>query len=247
MKEINFLEYLGVEEQNLLTGLTLLKDDFNFFLSLDYIYQEPFKRLIVSEKNELMPFNLLRFIHFHLYFSISCLIRYHLFESLASVRKSIDAGLTAYKLILEPETTEKYLKRDKYFQFIKSYIQDEIKKDSTKYPLANELIKLHDLSSQYGAHADISSFAGRIELKETSDNTNALFLFQYFQIPKSPEEMKFYFLYILKTFLSIFNIYSLLFDDRLNKIDPQWRKNIQHLGEKLDESINNYKSLVIKK
>ena len=50
MKEINFLEYLGVEEQNLLTGLTLLKDDFNFFLSLDYIYQEPFKRLIVSEK-----------------------------------------------------------------------------------------------------------------------------------------------------------------------------------------------------
>jgi hypothetical protein len=98
-KELNFLDYLGIEEQNLLTGLINLKEEFDLFLGIDYVYQEPLKRLIISEKHDLILFQLYRFIHFHLYFSVSCLIRYHLFESLSSIRKSIDAGLTAYKLI----------------------------------------------------------------------------------------------------------------------------------------------------
>jgi hypothetical protein len=193
MKDLNLLEFLGTEEQNLLTGLMILKGDFDLFLSLDYIYQEPLKILVVSEKEDLIPFQLYRFIHFHLYFSMSCFLRYHISESLFSTRKAIDAALTAYKLILEPGTTEKYEKRDKYFQYIKSNIQEERKKDTAKYPLAAELIKLHDFCSKYGSHADINSFQNRLEVRESSDTETGHLMFHYFEILDPIEKQKLYF------------------------------------------------------
>jgi hypothetical protein len=130
--------------------------------------------------------------------------------------------------------------------FIKSNIQNEIKENPSKYPLANELVKLHDISSKYGSHADINSFSDRIEVKETTD-TNVHLAFHYFQHQKSEEETIFYLLQILKTFLSIFKIYKIIFDKRLIIVDPQWENNIKDLGVKLDESINKYKSFVTKK
>lgn len=241
MKEINFLEYLGAEEQNLLTGLVLLKDDFDYFLSLDYIYQEPLKRLVISEKDDLIPFQLYRLIHFHLYFSMSCLLRYHISESLFSTRKAIDAALTAYKLMLEPETTEKYKQRDNYFLHIKSNIQNERKKDISKYPLAAELIEVHDLCSKYGSHADINSFNNRIEVKKSSDMEPGHLMLHYFEISNSIETKKIY-LQTLRIFFSIFKIYKNIFDKRLKIIDQDWEYTIKNFTEKLNESISKHKT-----
>ena len=98
--EGNFLEYLGIEEQNLLTSIVNFRSEFDLFYNLDKIYQEPLNRLKVPEEKSLVP-QLYRFVHFHLYFSISCLLRSHLSESLSSTRKAIDAALSAYKIILE--------------------------------------------------------------------------------------------------------------------------------------------------
>jgi hypothetical protein len=239
-EELNFLEYLGTEEQNLLTGLVLLKDDFNFFLGLDYIYQEPLKRLVISEKDDLIPCQLYRLIHFHLYFSMSCLLRYHISESLFSTRKAIDAALTAYKLILEPETTEKYKQRDNYFQYIKSHIQKERKKDMSKYPLASELLAVHDLCSKYGSHADIDSFQNRIEVRKSSETNKGFIMLHYFEISDSAEMRKIYF-QILRIFYSIFQIFKIIFDKRLKLFDTEWEFTIKNFVEKLDESIKNTK------
>jgi len=240
MKEINFLEYLGAEEQNLLTGLMILKDDFDLFLNLDYIYQEPLKRLVISEQEDMIPFELYRFIHFHLYFSMSCLLRYHVSESLFSTRKAIDAALTAYKLILDPGVTEKYKKRDNYFQYIKANIQKERKKDNSKYPLAAELIKIHDLFSEYGSHADINSFKDRLEVKKSSDSETSYVMLHYFQISDPIGTKKIYF-QTLRIFYSMFKIFKLLFDKRLKLIDPDWEFTIKGFVEKLDELINRSK------
>ena len=68
------------------------------------------------------------------------------------MRKAIDATLSAYKTILEPKYSEKYINRDKYFQFIKSNMQKEIKKNSSKYPLAHELIKITYLDEKPREH-----------------------------------------------------------------------------------------------
>lgn len=239
-EELNFLNYLGTEEQNLLTGLVLIKDDFNLFLNLDYIYQEPLKRLVISEKNDLIPFQLYRFIHFHLYFSMSCLLRYHISESLFSTRKAIDAALTAYKLFLEPEATEKYKQRDNYFLHIKSHIQKERKKDLSKYPLAAELIEVHDLCSKYGSHADINSFHSRLEVKKSSDTDDGYIMIHYFEILDATEMQKMYF-QTLNIFYSIFKIFKIVFDTRLKLIDTEWEYKIKNFVEKLEEGINKHR------
>ena len=232
--ELNFLEYLGNEEQNLLTNIVNLKGEFDIFYNLDRIYQEPLKRLVVSSDDVVVP-QLYLFVHFHLYFSVSCLLRSHLSETLSSLRKAIDASLCAYKIILEPEKSVAYLNRDKYFQFIKSNIQRETGKDSSLYPLAHDLLKIHDACSEYGSHSDISSFFHRLETKETDDKKRDILLLHYFQFPRNPEEYKFYYLTTLQGFFSMFLIFKLFIDENLKIIDPKWESTIKHLGPLLNK------------
>lgn len=232
--ELNFLEYLGNEEQNLLTGIINWKDEFDLFYNLDRIYQEPLKRLVVSSGSVIAP-QLYLFVHFHLYFSVSCLLRSHLSETLSSLRKAIDASLCAYRIMLKPDSEVAYLERDKYFQFIKSNIQLEIKEDASTYPLAHDLINIHDMCSEYGSHSDISSFFHRLERKETEDEKRDMLFLHYFQFPKNPEEYRFYYLFTLQAFYSMFLIFKTFLDQNLKIVDPKWESTINYLGPQLDK------------
>jgi hypothetical protein len=236
-KELNFLEYLGTEEQNMLTGMINFREEFDLFYNLDRIYQEPLNRLVVSEDNILIP-QLYRFVHFYLYFSVSCILRTHLSEGLSSTRKAIDATLSAYKIILDPKSSKKYIDRDRYFQFIKANLKKEIDKDSSKYPLAHALIKIHDSCSEYGSHADISSFFHRLEKKEIPETTQGQLLLHYFQFPKDKEEYRFYYLVTLQAFFLMFMIFKRFFDDNLKIIDPKWEGTIEHMGPTLEKLRN---------
>ena len=226
--ELNFLEYIATEEQNLLTSFSNFRKEFDLFYNVDRIYQEPLRRLIISEDDVLVP-QLYLFVHFHLYFSISTLLRSHLSECLASMRKAIDATLSAYKIILEPKYSEKYINRDKYFQFIKSNMQKEIKKNSSKYPLAHELIKIHDACSEFGSHADISSFFHRLETKEVPGTDQDQLLLHYFQFPRNSEKYRFYYIVTLQAFYFMFLIFKLFLDKTLKIVDPKWEATINSL------------------
>lgn len=232
--EMNFPKYLGIEEQNLLTGTINFRTEFDLFYNIDRIYQEPLKRLVFPEDKALVG-QLFLFVHFHLYFSISCLLRTHLSECLSSLRKAIDASLSAYKIILEPELSKNYIERDKTFQYIKSNIQREIEKDSTKFPLAHSLLKTHDCCSEFGSHADISSFFHRLETKEIPGTTKDQLLVHYFQFPKDQEEYRFYYIVTLQAYFSMFLIFKIFFDDNLKIIDPKWEATIFDLGPKLEK------------
>ena len=232
--EINFLEYLSKEEQNLLTSFNNFRNEFDLFYNIDRIYQEPLRRLVVSEDEAIIP-QLYLYVHFHLYFSISTLLRSHLSECLASMRKAIDAALSAYKIILEPDYSEKYINRDKYFLFIKRNIQNEIKKDSSKYPLAHDLLKLHDANSEYGSHADISSFFHRFEIRKLQEINQDQFLLHYFQFPRNQEEYRFYYIVTLQAFYLMFLIFKLFLDKKLKIIDQRWESTIASLGPTLDK------------
>lgn len=233
-KEQNFLEYIGIEEHNFLASVINYRNEFDLFSNIDKVYQEPLKRLDIPEKEAVIP-QLYLFVHFHLYFSVSCLLRSHLSECLNSMRKAIDASLTAYKLILEPELTEKYLNRDKYFQFIKGNFQREIEKDAAKYPLAKTLLKLHDACSEVGSHSDISSFFHRLEFNKISESNKKEILLHYFQFPRNPEEYRFYYLVTLQAFFYMFLVFKIFLDKKLKIYDPEWEEIIKFLGPKLDK------------
>ena len=44
-----------------------------------------------------------------------------------------------------------------------------LKNDPSKYPLSHTLINIHDACSEFGSHADISSFFYRLERKKIPD------------------------------------------------------------------------------
>lgn len=203
------------------------------FYNIDAVYQTPLARLTVGEEEALVP-QLFLFVHFHLYFAVSCILRSHLSDALSSVRKAIDGGLTAYELILEPSKAEAYVNRDKFFQFIKANVQNAVTRDHTAYHLAHELLKIHDACSEFGSHADISSFFHRLETREEEDGRTGEVLMHYFQFPRKKEEYRFYFLVVLQAFFLIFRIFKVFFDDKLKIVDPTWESKIAGFGPELD-------------
>ncbi len=240
ISDSNFLEYLGAEEHNLLASIVNFKSDFDLFYNLDQIYKEPLSRLEVPPSKASIP-QLYLFVHFHLYFSVSCILRSHLSECLASMRKAIDASLSAYQIILNPSSAQAYENRDPMFQHIKSYIQNEIKNDVTKYPLAHQLVNVHDLCSEFGSHADVSSFFHRLELRPDPSGKKEL-LVHYFQFPRNKAAYQFYFIATLQGFYLAFKIFKVFFDQHLKIIDINWEQLIETLGKKLDEQRKTYKA-----
>lgn len=232
--ELNFIEYLGHEEQNLLSSIINWKAEFDLFYNLDRVFQEPLRRMTVSSGSVIIP-QLYLLVHFHLYFSSSCLLRCHLSETLSSLRKAIDASLCAYMIILKPDSESAYLERDKYFQFIKSNIQREMKEDESLYPLARDLLSIHDMCSEYGSHSDISSFFHRLERKEAEGENRDILFLHYFQFPRNPEEFRFYYLSMLQAFYSMFLIFKPFLEQNLKIVDPQWESTIEHLGPLLNK------------
>ncbi|MCP4987400.1 MAG: hypothetical protein GY928_15490 [Colwellia sp.] len=239
--ELNFFEYIGTEEQHLLKNINNFRQEFDLFYTIDRLYQEPIKRLVVPNDDIVMS-PLYLFVHFHLYFSMSCLLRSHLSECLASIRKAIDASLSAYKIILEPTFSKKYSEGDNYFKYIKRSIQKEREKDTSKYPLAPELIKMHEACSQFGSHADDSSLFHRFETKEIPGTNQDQNILSYFQIPKNHEECKFYYFVTLQTFYQMFLIFKLFLDKNLEIIDPNWENIVCKLGPELQRLKDKAKS-----
>lgn len=245
---VNFIEYISREEENFLVSMVKFRKEFALFTVLDRIYKKPIEIGNYKSNHEAVIVALHNFVHFYLYFSISCLMRAHLSESFSSMRKAIDAGLSAYKIILDPSLVGAYLdekdKNNKIFKYIKKNIKEEIEKGSTKFALAKNLIKIHETSSQYGSHADISTFFHRYEIRDNPNNPDEQKqIFHYFQFPKEEQEYKQYFVYILIAFLEIFYIFKLFFDSKLT--DKSWEetiKDLENLKNDLEKQFNFLKS-----
>jgi hypothetical protein len=219
IRDMDFLDYLGLEERNLLASIVNFRQEFDIFYNIDKIYRAPLSRLSVSENEAVIP-QLYLFVHFYLYFAVTCILRSHLSEALSTTRKAIDGAFTAYALILEPDKAHAYLERDKYFLFIKANIQRHIEKDTSAFPFARELLNIHDACSEFGSHADISSF-----FSQTGDYAGS-----------GQDEYRFYFLVILQAFFLIFRIFRLFFEKKLGIIEPTWEAAIAKLGPLLDKS-----------
>lgn len=235
--ELNFLEYLAGEEQNLLASIINFRPDFDAFYNLDNIFQEPFRYLEVTKEEDIVP-SLFLFVHFHLYFSVSCLLRSHFSECLASARKAIDASLSAYRIILDPQTAELYKKRNKTFLYIKSYIQGERSKDKNRYPLAEGLLELHDMCSEYGSHADVSSFVHRVEVRNLPALNKQHLMFHYFQFPKDTNEYAVYFVDTLWAYYGMLLIFRDFLEPKVKAANPDWGKKIDMLGVLLNKRRN---------
>lgn len=101
--------------------------------------------------------------------------------------------------------------------------------------LSHSLINIHDACSEFGSHADISSFFHRLERKEIPNTNQDKVLVHYFQFPRNPEEYRFYYIVTLQAFYNMFMIFKLFLDKSLRIVDPEWEKVISVIGPELEK------------
>jgi hypothetical protein len=239
---LNFLEFLSTEEQNLLTSMCNMREEFDLFFNLDEIFKEPLIRLKPKADDVAIP-QLYFFVHYHMFISVSGLLRVHLSEALSSTRKAIDGALTAYELIEHPEKTSAYINGDRHFLNIKAALKKRMEKQPGAYPLATGLIGLHELCSQFGSHADFSSFAHRLQINR-SETGDVEVTFDYFQKPGRVEEFKYYFLSVLHAYYQMFGIFRTYFDREFKIVEMGWEKRIATLGQELPARIAKLKRML---
>ncbi len=228
----NFLDYLSKEEHNLLVSIVNLRLDIDVFAMLDNIYKIPLKNIEIKESEAVIP-SLYLFVHFHFYFSISCILRAHITEGLASLRKAIDASLTAYKIQEEPESEESYLKRVWLFQNIKKHIKKSREKDSSLFPLAESLIPMHETCSEYGSHADFSALEHRIDVYDIKDSSKKKLIFKYFDYPEDSDMYHCIFVDILLCFHKMLLIFQPYMSTKLGKEKGKWGEDMKKIGDAL--------------
>ena len=208
--KFDFLQFLAGEEQNMLTSLINLRPDFDVFSHLDGVWRGAAERIDAPEKGQAVP-ALFLFVHFQLYISVAALMRAHLSESFASTRKAIDAALSAYEMILDPTTIPLYEARDKHFQFIKAHIAKVRKDDAVRYPLAEQLLQQHETCSEFGSHADVSSFVYRNiqEMKGTDQAEQRNSIVPLFHmLPRDPEEFHWHFVGLLLAYYQMLEVFK---------------------------------------
>ncbi|QJR10114.1 hypothetical protein DSM104443_01167 [Usitatibacter rugosus] len=236
-EKVDFLKFLGGEEQNLLTSFTNLRREFDLLSHLDGLWQGAADLIDVPEKEQAVP-ALFLYVHFHLYVSAAALMRGHLSEALASTRKAIDATFAAYEMILDPKQIELYEKRDGHFQFIKTHIAKARKADANRYPLAKALLEQHEVCSQFGSHADVSSFVHRIEMKPTDKPNKSQLFFHYFQIPRDADQYHYYFVELLIAYYHMLQVFRPMVVKLAVGLDEKsWEQGIAALEKALGKEV----------
>lgn len=208
--QTHLLEYLGAEETNLLVSMNLCKRDMDFFPKLDGLFQEPLKyidlkiknraALTHDDKHRMAVLTLYLYVHYHLYSAFSTMLRCHLSDALSQSRKAIDAAFTAARLIREPATLTDYFDRHRDYRNIKRTVSDANKKQETEYPDTGPLVEMHEICSQFGSHADVSSLIHRVEITEPNELGKSLMRLLMFQKPDSELEFRYYLVQILVSF-----------------------------------------------
>ena len=94
----NLLQFLGVDEQNVLVSVYNLQSEINLFENVNLLFEQTRTGGPVPAKHALVH-QLMSFAHYHLFFSFMTLCRCHPEESFASMRVAIEATLKAYSII----------------------------------------------------------------------------------------------------------------------------------------------------
>lgn len=227
----DFLEYLASQEQNMLVSMQKFRQEFDFFSTVDELYQRVLTRLIAPDngltRNDVVLPQLFIFSHNHFYLAMSLLLRTHTSDGYHCVRTAIDAALIAYRIILKDGSQEDYLNRVNGFTVVPRHIRQKRKEDPTAYPLAEPLLNLHDYCSQFASHADFSVFLHRLSIDE--DEKHQQIEISYFQqvFPTALHQMVF--MTFLDAHLTMLGIYEPFLLEK-GLIDQKWVSDRNALG-----------------
>jgi hypothetical protein len=135
-------------------------------------------------------------------------------EGFNSARAAIDGALIASQIIHDPDCQFAYINRTKPFDKLIRHFKNLIKdKKPLPHPVIEHLIRQYDVCSQFASHADIQTFAHRLEFPSQSQEMLSV---RYFQFARDNETRKHYFLGLLHIFVLTLDIFSGFFVDEKN-------------------------------
>lgn len=222
---VSFTEFVGTEQMRLLANTHGLHQELNVFAQVDALYR---RALAVGKAADqaTVPVQMLLHCHYRLYHALAALLRSHVSDAYASLRTAIEAGLHAYRAVEGDGAAEPGKGRDTSFVYTIAAIRSERAKNKKALPLAESLLKVHDLCGQIAAQADFGGFAERLQASRTKVPFLAA---HYFQQPAAQPELQFYTVVLLHTFAVILLAFETLLRRRTRTVDDAWAKELRRV------------------
>jgi len=233
----NILEFISFEHNNELVSIANLKDELGFLQKLDEIYQETKDAFPVDGDNDVhvMVGVMMVMAHSEFYAGMSQFLKSHLSKAFISLRISIDASFIAYYFTKNPKDTREYLdEKSKSQKNIFRRIKDHIAKNPKKFSLAQNLIKIHELASNFAAHPSAQSLVYKFQHIIDKEQRKEEVKLNYFDALSLTEFLSYYF-GLLKGFLMVFQLfYNCFYKNEFKVVHSEIGKRISMYEGKLN-------------
>jgi hypothetical protein len=239
----NFLQFLAMEEQQVLVSLVQMREEMDFIARLEGLYGAAMTRQ-TTRVDDAVIFQLLTFSHYHFLHTLACQVRCHLSEAFASTRAAIDAALIAAHIIKDRAAQVAYAKREKPFDNFARYLGNLIKdKKPLPHPLMEILIQQQKQISTFAAHADIGSFVHRVTRTEGDDGV--MMAVEYFQFARSQDERKLHTLTLLHSYVMVLDVFADFLVEEKKVLPASWKSHVYTLGQDIERRASELKNKVL--
>jgi len=204
----NLLQFLAEEHACELVSVHKHPLHLHLFTAVDGLFQAPIPYCETPPGLGTVS-QLYLLVQYQLYAAMSSSMRLHQSEAYSSTRVAIDATLSAYRIIEKPELHALYQARDYSFQTVARFMKRERTKNPLSFPLAGEMLVAWDHCSQFGSHADVSSFFYRMEtLPDIDDASKQMLQFMFFQQPENDALAALHYSELLHTFMLMCEVFD---------------------------------------
>jgi hypothetical protein len=227
----DLLQFVSTEHQQFLTSLVNCHEELNILAHVHGLYAAGMTNQS-ADANKIVIFQLLTFVHYHFLFASSSYLRCHMAEGFSSARAAIDGALISAQIIHDRASQVAYVNRAKPFDKLVRHFKNLIQHNKPlPHPLVKHLIEQHDFCSQLASHADVQTFAHRLEFHGDPEK---LMSFGYFQCPRDPAAMKHHFLGLLHIFVVTLDIFSGFLVGEQKCLPEAWREELHHVGRQIE-------------
>lgn len=204
----NLLSFIAEEHACELVSTFKHHEHLSMFTAVDSLFQAPIPHFDVEHGLGTVS-QLYLFVQYYMYAAMSNVMRLHQSEAYSCTRIAIDATLTAYRIIENQDLHPLYQQRDHTFQIIARFMKKATKADHTKFPLAKDLLAAWDICSEFGSHADVSTFFYRMKtIPDIDDSSKQMLQFMFFQQPENDELASLHYSELLHTFMCILAVFD---------------------------------------
>lgn len=240
-KPLDLLQFVSMEHEQFLVSMANFKDEFRVHSHIQGLYAAACSNVEAPEDN-MVIFQLLAFTHYHFLLASSSAMRCHLSEAFASARAAIDAALIAAQIIHDRGSQVAYLNRTKPFDNYARYLGN-LMKDGKPLPhaLVPHLTKLHKTISTFASHADVGSFAHRVEFVKTEDGRTVLSM-QYFQFARNDIERMVHIFQLFHTFVVVLDVFSNFLVTEHKSVPKGWQEELHGLGGRIENHVTKLRA-----